>query len=212
MILSNKYRSALNKINVTPEMEKRIFENISNQKETIRQDNVKKYSFHNWFKPIGIVAACCIIIVSLAVVYPSIMNNNQKAPEFQSLNPIVNAKGIKELKKDVPFELITPNELPLGYKFDNASIIAGDLAQIIYTNGNDTIQYRMAKGTDDISGDYNIYKTLKVAKVGTMKVTLKGNKTVVKLATWTNNNNTFSISSSSGLQKEVILSIIESLK
>jgi hypothetical protein len=129
-------------------------------------------------------------------------------------NPIVQVKDISELKKAVTFQLLVPSELPAGYEIESISVITGSMAQIIYNNKDsedDKIVYRTSSGTEDISGDYNTYETVDAIKVKAAEVTLKGSKTLVNLAIWSQDGCTFSLSFSIGVNKEAVISIVNSL-
>ncbi|WP_027398694.1 hypothetical protein [Anaerovorax odorimutans] len=281
----NKYRSAMEKIIVTSQMEENILRNLTEKKE---YTNVKsKSSYQKWLKPLSSIAACFAIILAIVIIYPTLKSNDYQtqnlvsssketkelskgekiqAPEVseeiseniqydkqqqgeskaseksesndcqfgqQDLNlgtvagleenneqeeqnvsggsPIVDTQGIEELKKTVPFELLVPNKLPNGYKVDSTSVIIGEMAQIIYSNGEDSIVYRVAKGTDDVSGDYNDYGELRDEVMGDRNVTLKGNNSLISLATWTEDDFSYSLSFSVQAEEDDIKAIIGSI-
>jgi hypothetical protein len=210
MILMNKYRSSLEKIKVTSQMEERILRNVSSKKE--QGEVIKKQPYLKWIKPVGTIAACFAIVIGIMSVYPTFMNNNGRNQQITHPNPISNAKGVNELKKAVPFELFVPEKLPTEYKIDKTSVISGKLAQIIYSDGSNKITYRAAKGAEDISGDYISYEESDVVKIGDAEVTLKGSNTLINLATWIKDDCSYSLSFSTGIEKETVISIIESMK
>lgn len=210
MISMNKYRSAMEKIMVSPQMEERILRNVLEENEP-GADEIKQTCW-KWIKPVGAIAACCVIALSVMVIYPSVINSDHGEPGIEIPNPIVNVKGIDELKKNVSFDLLVPTKLPTGYKIEYASVISGEMAQITYTSESNKIRYRTVKGDGDISGDYTSYEEFSIFKIGDAEVTLKGSKSLVKLATWTLNGCSYSLSFSAGVGKDVALSIIESIK
>lgn len=312
MTLTNKYRSAMDKIVVTPEAEERILRNISGKKEpgivTKKQLNLKCIGYA------GIAAACCAIIACAMFIYPSFINLNrgqqlpqavdstlktavgtenhhEQAPEsvdssaktavqsgkqqeqtqksvgnsgktgsqtdkhqehvpksagsssgttiqpgkqndqpsasdssagetatqtedqlFLSCNPIVETKGVDELKKAVDFELLIPGKLPAGYKIDSTSVIVKKIAQIIYSEVNNKITYRVSKGSEDISGDNTSYDNSEVIKVNDTQVLLKGNNSSINLVTWIKNGCSYSLSFSMGADKTIVVSIVEGIR
>lgn len=129
-----------------------------------------------------------------------------------SSSPMMIMKNIDELKKKLPFELLVPTKLPTGYKIEEASILSGKLAQVIYSNGSDTIGYRASKGTEDVSGDYSSYEASDALTVGDAKVTVKGGKSLIRLAIWNQNGCSYSLSFSAGVEKDAVVSIIKSMK
>lgn len=76
-------------------------------------------------------------------------------------NPLVEYKTVDEAKNTLSFDAPVPTFVPDGYKIDYVGTIAGETLQIFYKNGKNEIVFRAAKGSDDISGDYNVYKNTK---------------------------------------------------
>ncbi|XOS94020.1 hypothetical protein ACLMAB_11950 [Brevibacillus laterosporus] len=153
--MKNKYRSAMEKIEVTPQMEERILSNVSRKREA--STVIKKQQYLKWIRPASTIAACCAVILGGMAIYPSLINNNGGIKQIQTsphadngkgmsaqletdrvlvTSPIENMKGVEEVKKAVPFELLVPGKLPTGYKMDNSSVISGKLAKIIYSDGS----------------------------------------------------------------------------
>jgi hypothetical protein len=64
----------------------------------------------------------------------------------------------------------------------------------------------------DISGDYTVYEDSEVVKISNAEVVMKGNKSLIHLATWAWDDYSYSLSFSAGIEKEAVLSIIESMK
>jgi hypothetical protein len=214
----------MEKIEVTTDMEERILRSVSSKKEVSTETN--KQQFLKWIRPAGIIAVCCAVVLGAMIIYPSFINNNRGNHQIQtpidnsernstpplSTSPIVNTKGVEEVKKAVPFKLLIPRKLPTGYKMDNSSVISGELAQIIYSDGSKTITYRAAKGVEDVSGDYTSYKESDVVKIGDIKVTLKGSNSSIYLATWIKDGCSYSLSFSTGIEKKAVMLIIESME
>lgn len=128
-------------------------------------------------------------------------------------NPIVEYQTIDEAKKAVDFTVALPNELPAGYQTDFISTINTEpkLFQIIYRQGDNEITYRVAKTTDDISGDYNTYKIKNTLKSGNLDIAIRGNQNIAG-ATWQQNGITYSLMFSSEITEENLLEIIDSIK
>lgn len=143
---------------------------------------------------------------------PSFTQDSQQQGQTAVNNPIVMVNDIASLKNMVSFELEVPIELPSGYNIENISVISGKLVQINYSNGNDKIIFRTASGTEDISGDYTAYETSEITNTGDLQINLKGNKSLINLAAWTQNGVSFSLSFSNGMEKEAVMSIIENMK
>lgn len=113
-------------------------------------------------------------------------------PDLQIPSPITEHKNIGELKEAVDFIVSVP-KMPDKYKIDNISDISGQIAQITYTDGKNSICYRKSKGTEDISGDYNLYNKTQVITIHNINVELKGNGDLIKLAVWHNKTHSYSL-------------------
>lgn len=95
---------------------------------------------------------------------------------------------------------------------ESASLIMGSLAQVVYTDGTDTITYRMAEGAEDVSGDYNAYPWTEEADLDGITVTLKGQQEgAVLLAVWTDGAYSYAISCSTPLTAEQAAAIAASV-
>lgn len=126
-------------------------------------------------------------------------------------SPITEYSEIDELIAAVGFDVVSPS-VPSNYKLSLISDVSGEIAQLIYANNDDEICYRMAKGKEDISGDYNIYTTVTRLKVNDADIRLKGNGGKIYLALWAKEGYTYSISFDEGLSLKEAESIIKSIK
>ena len=123
-------------------------------------------------------------------------------------SPLTEHADIASLEKAVGFKLTCPT-LPDGYKADSFIDISGTLAEVFYTNGSDTVCFRMEKGdTADISGDYNVYSVKKTLTAGDTAVTAEGSESINK-ATWTKNGFAFSLTSETGLTDAEVIAAVQ---
>ena len=89
------------------------------------------------------------------------------------------------------------------------------MIEVIYFNDTDNegLRIRKAKGTDDISGDYNEYKDVETVKVGDVEVTEKGSDGDIAVVIW--NDGTYSYAIDAGeakLNSEAIANLIANIK
>lgn len=149
---------------------------------------------------------------SVAVKDSSVVINKDADNGTQIPNPWTEYKSVDEAKKAVNFEAPVPTKVTDGYKLDYISTLDGELLQLVYRNAEDKqISYRTAKGSEDISGDYNVYKDTKTVKAGEVSVTLrKGDKT--SSAIWTNGGMTFALYADGGLSDAEITEVIKNIK
>ncbi len=123
-------------------------------------------------------------------------------------NPFVEYKTIDEAKKALSFDAVCPTKIPEGYEIDSISVMNGEMLQIIYKGKNGEFTYRVAKGSDDISGDYNVYKDIKEVKVGDLNVTFRAGEKNCS-AIWQNNGLTFSIFCDTAIFSEDIITNVQ---
>lgn len=133
-----------------------------------------------------------------------------KEDNVQIPNPIKEYNTVDEAKKAVAFKVLVPEIMPEGYTLSWVSTINDELFQISYKNGDNEILYRTAEGTEDISGDYNVYDVCEAENVNSNEVTLKGDGKMVYTAVWSEGESAYSLNSQKGLSKDTFIEIIKS--
>lgn len=125
-------------------------------------------------------------------------------------NPWQEYKTVSEAAKATGISFSAPEKLE-GYKVSHVQALDG-IVEVRYSNGSNEIRVRKGKGTDDISGDYNVYKNVSEKKIGGNTVTLKGNGDGVSSATWTNGTYSCSIYSENELTNKLVESIVAAMR
>ena len=129
-------------------------------------------------------------------------------------NPFIEAKNLEEASKIAGFTLSVPANYE-DYKKQTIQAIENDMIEVIYFNDTDNegLRIRKAKGTDDISGDYNEYKNVETVKVGDYDVTEKSDGKNIFVATWTDGTYSYAIDiDRAELSKEDIENLISNIK
>ena len=153
----------------------------------------------------------CDDVVSVKDNVITIKTDNDNDNEFVGIpNPFVEYKTVDEAKKVLPNSAVVPSNVK-GYELTNVSVMSNEMLQLIYENGDKEITYRVEKGSDDISGDYNVYKDIKTVKVGDVEVKVRKSEETMS-AIWTNGDLTFSLYSNGNLTEKNITDIISSIK
>lgn len=127
-------------------------------------------------------------------------------------NPIVDYNTVDAALKTLDFTPVYPKSAPLEYKLDNVSVIGGEIFQLIYIDGeNNEIRFRAAKGSEDISGDYNVYKNHKIFKAGNMEINVRGNENIAG-ATWNDGGITYSVYFEKEISQDELAKTVLALK
>lgn len=122
-----------------------------------------------------------------------------KMGSVQLPSPIADYETLAEAAQAVGFELAAPDALN-GSDRRDVSTISNELLQVIYRKGEDeTARVRKAHGTEDISGDYNIYAETVTHEIAGMDVTLKGDGETYALAVWSDGEYAYSLSTQPSL-------------
>ena len=130
-------------------------------------------------------------------------------------NPFVEVKNLDEASKIAGFTLEVP-ETYEDYKKQVIQAIENDMIEVIYLeeeSGYEGLRIRKAKGTDDISGDYNEYRNVETVKVEDYDVTEKGDEGNIFIATWTDGTYSYAIDTDRAeLNAEDITNLIANIK
>ena len=121
--------------------------------------------------------------------------------DAQVTNPYEDLPDAAALASRLGYTPKLPQTLPAGFSESGAALIGGRLAQVEYTDGAATVSYRTAKGTDDVSGDYNSYSEQSTEN----SVTLKGDGGQISLAVWKDDASSYALSFSPGVTKQAAL-------
>ena len=116
--------------------------------------------------------------------------------------------SLTELAKAVGFDIKAPT-VPAGYEADAYIDISGELAEVFYVKGDDTLVYRVSRGEGDNFGDYNTYSNKKTVDVNGVSVELRGNDKV-NVATWSNGGFAYSVSAKQGISETEVAAVVSS--
>lgn len=214
--MSKSYKKAMERIEVTEDMRQKILERL--QEEEMRTEESasvqdfcqkgKKRPFKRVY--LGYIAAACLLCIGIGgVVTPVLLHRLQSPPEMQGGYEVEEAASVEELSELVSFQV---QELgALAEEADSTVYLSywGDMAEIVYYENEQTATYRMAKGSEDISGDYNEYAVSEIEQMGETSVTLKGNKDGYTLMIWSKDGYSYSLSLEKPVEKTQILDMLQ---
>ena len=130
-------------------------------------------------------------------------------------NPWTDYDSKDDAAQAAGFDLAVPDEISgcseKSYRVLNAE---GDVMfEIIYASGEDeTARIRKAPGADDVSGNYNEYAETETVDVGGVRVTMKDENGLVKLAVWTNGDYSYVLSVESGLSQSDMAALVSNIQ
>ena len=200
------YDEIMDHIKVTGDMRSRILENI--EAENIAAERRRKQTGRTVTKLLSMAACLAVIIIAVASALRSpaqvstsddLQTNEGDTPGFvQGGADIVELDSAAALSATVGFEV---NDIDLPFTPEQTEYISywHELAEIDYTGAGKTARYRKAAGTEDCSGDYNVYTDVTEFEAGSITVTLKGDAGQYTLAIWTDGSYSYSLSLSDGL-------------
>lgn len=192
MILKKAYHEIMERIAVTDDMRERIIKNLSAanfQKSLLPKSTL---TARKW---LAVAAALVMVFAGLAAVY-SLWNVEPELPSnsVNTVPDIAEVSSEEELSSLVGFSVCELTELP----FEAESIIYTaywqSLAQIRYSGENQTLTFRQAKGTEDVSGDYTMYESVTEKEVNGWQVAFKGQNDQIQLAIWSDGEFSYSLS------------------
>lgn len=120
--------------------------------------------------------------------------------QAQLPNPMVAWDTLEEAEEAVGFALPDWKGLE-GREIQEVFVIGGELLEVRYEDG---LTCRMARGTQDVSGDYQVYAEETTRTVDGRDVTLKGEDGTVSLAVWNDGTYTWSLSWAEGVAPETL--------
>lgn len=194
--MSKKYNELMGKIKVTEELRRRVMENVRNadidsKPKIIRFPNLRRF---------GAIAACLALVLAGVLVVPNLFNPAESNPPVEMGNGIVECESAEALSKAVNFPILDLKTLPFDVTKTDYRSYWGEVAEIAYTGADgQSAVYRKSPGSDDNSGDYNVYDSTEKITVNTLTVELKGSSEGYTLACWTDGTYAYSLSLSSGI-------------
>lgn len=140
----------------------------------------------------------------------SVPSSNDE-PMVGSSYGIVELEDTAALSEAVGFPIEDLTSLPFEVRQATYCSYFNDFAEIDYTGDGQSLSYRKAKGTEDISGDWNEYLNEKHLTVNNWDILLKGNSEKYTLAVWTDGTYAYALSFEQEVTEEEITAIISSM-
>lgn len=194
-----KYEEIMDRVEVTPEMRQRVLSNLEQARKPKRPA----------LRQLMSLAACLAIVLCCWYAWKPRQQTQVENPGAQGASQIENVASLEALsqKTGVPMKELTG--LPFDVEATQYVSYWEELAEIQYFGQTDSLCYRKSHGTEDNSGDYNVYSQVKTLDVSGCAVTLKGGAEGYSLAAWTDETYAYSISASKPLTEETFRGLLE---
>lgn len=127
------------------------------------------------------------------------------AEEEQPSGGAVEYQTAAEAEQAVGFPLKAPGELGAPEKI---RVISGAVAQLNWPEG---ISYRMARGSQEVSGSYTAYGWEQSQTAGEQTVTIKGNGNQTYLAAWNDGTYSYALAFDQGVSAQRAVSLVGDL-
>ncbi len=209
--MKKSYEVIMDKIVVTEEMRKRILHNIQTT------DYVQPTQFSPSFRKYLPLAACLSVLLIGAVVFQKYFVPQETAPtpfgaSVQKVMEITEFSTAKELSETVGFEMTDLRDLPITALQTTYLSFGQELAQIEYTDGNQTITFRKSSGSEDNSDDYTAYSITEIQKINSDTVILKGERGLYHLALWEKNGFSYSLHCKNSITSDEMQNLIAKIE
>lgn len=126
-------------------------------------------------------------------------------------NPIRKWASLEEAEAFIGFALSVP-DIPEDYDSCIIHTISTRVLELRYRSETDEINIRKAAGSEDISGDYNVYEQESRTAADGFDITVKSSGTNCHLAVWANDGYTYAVSSRCGTDLNSLLAIVNSVR
>ena len=131
---------------------------------------------------------------------------------IQIPNPWQECTSLEEAGKLAGFSFTAPESVD-GYTERYIAAIENEIAQVIFSNGDDSeLYFRKGLSSDDISGDYNTYAEQTELTSGDAAVTMKGADGLVQLAIWQADGYTYAVSVENGLTADAMAELVAQVR
>ena len=200
-----KYNELMERIKVTPEMRGRVLANL-NTGSARRARSVRRFC-----ECAAALAACAALVFALWTNAARLPVEPDPPVEL-GMYGAVECASADELSQALGFAVKVPQVLPFAPESIVYEAMFGEFSQITCTAGGAEITARMARGTDDVSGDYNVYAEERTVEAGGCAVLLKGDAGKISLAVWTDGEFAYSVSASPAISQQEMLALIESMQ
>ena len=205
------YNEIMEHIQVTDEMRTRILQSVQQADLSPKKKGIP---YQKILKMTAAMAACAAIFVagrgvllgkgsaSGALMSAADAGNEMSAQESkeestQIVNGMAECPDAESLEQEVGFSVPQLKTLPFAADAVVYTSYWGEMAEVQYIGGTESVCLRKAPGEESVSGDYNEYAAVHQVEIGDAKATLKGSQEgSYQLAEWQKDGYSYSLQAS----------------
>ena len=165
---------------------------------------------------------CAMMVLSLTACSSTkqteVTQNSDRNNSVQIPSPFTECKTMAEAIELAGFNMTVPDTID-GYtkRMIQATSASEEtsMIEVIYQKENEdtsSLRIRKASGSEDISGDYNIYEHTMEVQIGRNTVLLKGADDSYSLAIWQDDTYSYSLNLSNGISEKALTEIVEQIE
>lgn len=171
---------------------------------------------------VGVVVLilCLVMAVATALVLPLVLQNqtmaattpNRLATAEVQPEQVATYNSVAEATAALGFSPQLATALEQSATLTGVKVLDNSVLEMTYVMGNDTVVYRTAQGSDDISGVYDTFAYSGTEEASGVLRTYSGvTADVLSLAVWANGGYTYAIIANDGLSADTMRTIAESV-
>lgn len=132
--------------------------------------------------------------------------NETASGSTQIANPYTECETLEQAAELAGFSLSLP-ESAADYPDRAYRAIEGEMIEVIDRGGDEEIRIRKASGSRDVSGSFNQHSESGTVEAGALRMATQGDAGLVHVATWTQGDFSFSITSTAGMTSEELVEL-----
>jgi hypothetical protein len=169
---------------------------------------------------IVVLILCLVVAVATALVLPLVLQNqtvaaatpNRLATAEVQPEQVVAYNSVAEATTVLGFSPQMPTAMEQSATLAGVKVLDNSILEMTYVMGKDTVVYRIAQGSDDISGVYDVFAYSGTEEANGVLRTYSGvSADVLSLAVWADAIYTYAIIATGGLSADTMRTIAESV-
>jgi hypothetical protein len=127
-------------------------------------------------------------------------------------NPFVSCETLEEAERIAGFSLELPGQLPDWIRRTTMRAVGSAMIEVTFEGQDRELVIRKGTGSQDISGDYNVYDSEKVCSVDGCRVVVRGTGGKAAVAVWTRDGYTYAVNAEPGVEPEMMTALAAAVR